>query len=65
MDYILWLNDLDRTLVPIAAGKGANLGEMARAGIPVPPGFVVTVDAWDRFVEEAGLQTGSLARWLN
>ncbi len=57
MDYIRWLNDLDRTLVPVAGGKGANLGEMTRAGLPVPPGFVVTVDAWDRFVEEAGLQT--------
>jgi pyruvate,water dikinase len=35
---------------------------MARAGLPVPPGFVVTVDAWDRFVEEAGLQARIVAR---
>lgn len=37
--------DLDR-----AGGKGANLGELVRAGFPVPPGFVVTTAAYDRFV---------------
>ena len=32
-------------------GKGANLGEMARAGFPVPPGFCVTTAAFDAFLE--------------
>ncbi|MFE2752318.1 phosphoenolpyruvate synthase [Actinosynnema sp. NPDC059335] len=31
---------------PIAGGKGANLGELTAAGFPVPPGFVVTADAY-------------------
>src|SRR5690606_38200338 len=31
-------------------GKGANLGELIGAGFPVPPGFVVTTAAYDRFV---------------
>ena len=55
MQYVQWLNELDRTSVPIAGGKGANLAEMTRAGLPVPTGFVVTVDAWDRFAQEAQL----------
>ena len=38
--------------VMIAGGKGANLGEMTRAGLPVPPGFVVTADAYRSFLAE-------------
>jgi pyruvate,water dikinase len=55
VEYVQWLNQIDRSSVPVAGGKGANLGEMARAGLPVPPGFVVTVDAWNRFVQGSGL----------
>lgn len=36
--------------VPVVGGKGANLGEMTRAGLPVPPGFCLTADAYRRFV---------------
>ncbi|MFE6996420.1 PEP/pyruvate-binding domain-containing protein [Microbacterium sp. NPDC057659] len=36
-------------------GKGANLGEMRRAGLPVPDGFVVTTDAYARAAEAVGL----------
>ena len=36
--------------VAFAGGKGANLGELARAGLPVPPGFVITTSAYDAFV---------------
>ncbi len=39
----------------IAGGKGASLGEMTQAGIPVPPGFVLLSFAFDHFVEETGL----------
>ena len=38
--------------VHLAGGKGASLGEMTQAGIPVPPGFVVLASAFDRFVQE-------------
>ncbi|EKE11287.1 MAG: hypothetical protein ACD_15C00111G0016 [uncultured bacterium] len=43
-------NDAD-----IAGGKGASLGEMTSTGIPVPPGFVVLSDAFERFLEETDL----------
>lgn len=41
--------------VGIAGGKGASLGEMTQAKIPVPPGFVVLADAFDKFLEETDL----------
>jgi pyruvate,water dikinase len=45
-------------------GKGANLGEMIRAGLPVPPGFVVTAGAFLTALETAGVRSrlGELAR---
>ena len=50
-----WFGDLTRDDTPTVGGKGANLGEMTRAGLPVPPGFVVTVHAYRRFYEASGL----------
>ncbi|AKQ63121.1 Phosphoenolpyruvate synthase [Myxococcus hansupus] len=43
---LLWFSELSREDVALAGGKGANLGEMTRAGLPVPPGFVVTAPAF-------------------
>ncbi|RXZ51459.1 hypothetical protein ESO86_02540, partial [Agromyces binzhouensis] len=37
-------------------GKGANLGEMTAAGLPVPPGFVVTAEAYLEAIEHAGIR---------
>jgi phosphohistidine swiveling domain-containing protein len=39
----------------VAGGKGANLGELTRAGLPVPPGFVITTAAYDAFVADNAL----------
>ncbi len=39
----------------LAGGKGASLGEMTQAGIPVPPGYVVLAGAFERFLEETDL----------
>ena len=33
----------------ILGGKGANLGEMGRLGLPVPPGFTISTDACEIF----------------
>jgi pyruvate, water dikinase len=49
-------SDLDKTSVHEAGGKGASLGEMTQAGIPVPPGFVVLASAFDRFLDETNLK---------
>src|SRR5271168_1599671 len=39
----------------LVGGKGANLGELVRAGLPVPQAFVVTTTAYRTFIEENGL----------
>lgn len=60
---VRWFEEIDRHDVPTVGGKGANLGEMTRAGLPVPPGFVLPVDAWRRFVAATGIGA-ELAREL-
>lgn len=39
----------------MAGGKGASLGEMTRAKMPVPPGFVILAAAFDRFLTQTDL----------
>ncbi|MDZ4221397.1 MAG: PEP/pyruvate-binding domain-containing protein, partial [Patescibacteria group bacterium] len=46
---------LTKKSIPEAGGKGASLGEMTNAKIPVPPGFVVLADTFERFLEEADI----------
>ena len=53
--YVRWFDALGKDDTPVAGGKGANLGEMTRAGLPVPPGFVVTAEAYRAFIRHAGL----------
>ncbi len=43
---VLQLSAIRRSDVGLAGGKGANLGELIAAGLPVPPGFVVTAPAY-------------------
>jgi pyruvate, water dikinase len=47
---------LRREDVPYAGGKGANLGELTAAGLPVPDGFVVGAPAYAAFCTETGLR---------
>ena len=56
MKAIVWLDEVGKDDVALAGGKGANLGELTKAGIPVPPAFIVTTDAYFRFLREAGLR---------
>lgn len=44
--WVVWFDSLSREDVALAGGKGANLGEMTQAGLPVPRGFVVTLEAF-------------------
>ena len=46
MIFIKKFNELGRDDIDQAGGKGANLGELAHAGLPVPPGFVIVTDAY-------------------
>src|SRR5918993_670526 len=51
MTYTAWFDEIGKQDIALAGGKGANLGELSRAGLPVPPGYVVTTRAYDAFVE--------------
>jgi len=51
MAYTFPFEKLSRNDAPIAGGKGASLGEMAGAKIPVPPGFVVLAGSFDEFIK--------------
>jgi len=53
---VVWFNEVTKNDIALVGGKGANLGEMTNAGIPVPPGFIVTAAAYFDFIEKAGLQ---------
>jgi pyruvate,water dikinase len=56
MRNVVWFEDLSTADVPIAGGKGANLGELTRAGLPVPHGFVITADAYLAAMDEGGVR---------
>jgi phosphohistidine swiveling domain-containing protein len=55
MIFIKQFEELGRDDLDQAGGKGANLGELTRAGLPVPPGFVVVTDAYRAYVAERQL----------
>jgi len=52
MAYVAWFEDLTKGDIRLAGGKGANLGEMVGAALPIPPGFVITSQAYQHFLEE-------------
>lgn len=55
-DLIKWFSEIGKNSGSVAGGKGANLGEMYQMKVPVPPGFVVTAQAYDYFIENSGLK---------
>jgi pyruvate,water dikinase len=61
-DFVLGFGQLGRGDVDFAGGKGANLGELTAAGLPVPPGFVIGATAYAAFCEGTGLRERISAR---
>lgn len=54
--WIVQLSDIGIDDVAVAGGKGANLGELMRAGLPVPPGFVIPAAAYLAALDAAGVR---------
>jgi len=50
--FVKFLSEVSKDSLPEVGGKGANLGEMYNAGLPVPDAFVVTVDAYKTHLEK-------------
>ena len=55
MRFVVSLGDLDQDDLATAGGKAANLGQLVRAGFPVPDGFVVTTDAYATVIQPLDL----------
>ena len=56
MQIIAWFSDITKNDNQLVGGKGTNLGVMYNIRLPVPPGFVVTTQAYKYFVESTGIQ---------
>ncbi|HLD39768.1 MAG TPA: phosphoenolpyruvate synthase [Candidatus Nanoarchaeia archaeon] len=56
MSYVVWFKDLRKNSIPIAGGKGANIGEMLTLHLPVPNGFAVTAQAYGEYLEKTKIQ---------
>lgn len=54
--FILWFDEVDKEDINAVGGKGANLGEMTKIGMPVPNGFIVTSFAYYYFLEKGGFK---------
>jgi pyruvate,water dikinase len=55
MEFVRWFDKIRLPDAPLVGGKGANLGELAVAGLPVPPGFVVTSEAYRYAIDHANI----------
>lgn len=54
--YVVKFGEVDKEDVDLVGGKGANLGEMTKAGFPVPPGFIVSSQAYTDFIDENNIR---------
>ena len=53
---ILWFDEINKNDISKVGGKGANLGEMFNNKIPIPEGFCVTAQAYEKFIELNGIK---------
>jgi len=53
---VLPFSKIHKEDIALVGGKGANLGEMYNFGIPVPNGFVITAQAYEKVIEHNALQ---------
>ncbi len=54
-NYVYWFNECSPERAELVGGKALGLGHLAREGLQVPPGFVVTTEAYREFIAEKGL----------
>src|SRR5918911_3267885 len=54
--YVVGFDAVGKNDTELAGGKGANLGELIQTGLPVPPGFIVTADAYRASMEQGGVR---------
>ncbi|MFI5413419.1 MAG: PEP/pyruvate-binding domain-containing protein, partial [Candidatus Lutacidiplasmatales archaeon] len=57
MAHFVSLADVSESDLALVGGKASKLGELVREGLPVPPGFVLTTEAYEAFVDQTRLKT--------
>ena len=57
MTQVIDLQDVSDSDLPLVGGKAGKLGELIRQGLPVPPGFVVTTETYQAFVDATILRS--------
>jgi len=63
MKFIKDFKEIDKKDIQIAGGKGANLGELIKIGIPVPDGFIILAGAFEGFLEENDINIEIKKSW--
>lgn len=63
MRFIKDFKEISGKDILFAGGKGANLGELVKIGMPVPEGFVISAQAFEKFLEETDIVVESKAVW--
>ena len=61
--FVCWYEELGKEHAPVVGKKCANLGEMTRLGLDVPPGFALTLALYEMFLQDSGLGE-RLARYI-
>jgi pyruvate, orthophosphate dikinase len=56
--YVYDFSEGNRDMKDLLGGKGANLAEMTNLGLPVPPGFTITTEACNQYLETDGFPEG-------
>ena len=56
VDFIKWFSEVNKNSGSVVGGKGANLAEIYNMKINVPPGFIITAQAYDFLIEKAGIK---------
>jgi pyruvate,orthophosphate dikinase len=59
--YVYDFIEGNKDLKDLLGGKGANLAEMTRMGLPVPPGFTITTEACQEYLRTGAMPLGLLA----
>ena len=63
--YVYLFSEGDGSMRNLLGGKGANLAEMTRIGIPVPQGFIVTTEACNKYYEDGKQITDSIVEEIH
>lgn len=54
--FIYWFEELDKNTDKLAGKKCANLGGMIQIGLPVPPGFAISIEQYRNFIQRTGAE---------